>query len=240
MFGPRKALFGAIAAVCLLGAVPGSATTVNFSTALAVGNLPESVTVSGITVSGWDVSKTNGTQWSNKVILDNRREAPDDLGLGVCTDPKYCPKTGNGEINEIDNNGSTFEVIRLDFGAITDVQYIGLSSLDSGLKDGFAIFGSNTALPNLSKLTPLAEGTNKSEGTITPIISLDDSYRYFFVTSLDRSPNDCGGSDFLLESVATGIHTTNTPEPYTAGMLGIGLLGLAAYRFASSRVRHNS
>jgi hypothetical protein len=241
MFGPGKVLYGAIAAVCLLGAGSISATTVNFSTALSVGNLPESVTVGGITVSGWDVSKTNGTQWSNNVILDNRREGPDDLGLGVCTNPKDCPKTGNGDINEIDNNGNTFEVIRLDFGASTVVQTIGLSSLDSGLKDGFAIFGSNTALPNLSKLTPLAEGTNLSEKTVTPIITLDDSYRYFFVTSLDRSASDCGGSDFLLESVSTGgIHTTNTPEPYTAGMLAMGLIGLAAYRLASNSVRQKS
>lgn len=225
-----------MAAVCFLGAGFATASTVSFSTALPLGNLPESVTVDGITVSAWDVSKTNGNLWSNTPILNNRNQAPDDIGLGVCTNPKDCPATNNGSINEIDNNGSTFEVIRLDFSTPTDVATIGLSSLDSGLKDGFAIFGSNTALPNLSNLTPLAEGTNLSEGTVTPIIKLNDTDRYFFVTSLDRGVCD-SGSDFLLESVSTGVHATNTPEPYTAGMLAAGLLGLAIYRVVSSRVR---
>lgn len=239
MFGPRKTLFGAIVFVCLIGAASANATSVTFSTALSAGNLPESVTVGGITVTGWDVSKTNGNLWSNNVILNNRRESPDDVGLGVCTSRYNCPATGNGNINEIDNNGSTFEVIRLDFGTATDVQYIGLSSLDSGLKDGFAIFGSNTALPNLSNMTALASGTNQSEGTVNPIINLNDTYRYFFVTSLNRGISSTG-SDFLLESVSTGVHVTNTPEPYTAGMLAFGLLGLVMYRIASARFQRNS
>src|ERR1700687_4742516 len=127
-----------IATVVLCSAFAAQAATINFSTALAAG---------GITITGWDVAKANGTLWSNNVILNNRREAPDDMGLGVCSVPTNCPTTGHGDNNEIDNNGSTFEVIRLDFGSSTMVTSIGLGSLDSGLKDGFAIFGSNTAVP---------------------------------------------------------------------------------------------
>ena len=137
-----------------------------------------------------------------------------------------------GDLNEIDNNGTTFEVIRLDFGAATFVNSIGLSSLDSGPKDGYAIFGSNMAQPTLSSLTDIAHGTNSNTVSVTPIININQAHRYFFVTSLKRQPAD-SGSDFLLASV-----TTAAPEPYTAGMLGLGLLAIgAALRLRISRQR---
>ena len=197
------------------------AATINFSTALPLGHQGESVTVGGITASAWVVSKANNATWiDDGVILNNRNEGTTELGLGVCFS-STCPATGNGDINEIDNNGTTFDVIRLDFGAPTLVSSIGLSSLDSGLKDGYAIFGSNTALPTISSLTAIASGTNTSAGSVTPIISINQTDRYFFVTSLHRGANDTG-SDFLLESVTT------TPEPYTSGMLGLGLLAIGA------------
>ncbi len=231
----NKTLKFVITRVALAGILASSlanATTINFSTALPAGHLGESVTIGGVTASGWDVSKSNNAIWSDTgVILNNRQQGPDDLGLGVCL-ASNCPTTGNGDINEIDNDGTnTFEVIQLDFGTATFVNSIGLSSLDSGLKDGFAIFGSNTALPTLSSLTAIAQGTNLSEGSVTPIISIDQTYRYFFVTSLNRGIYD-SGSDFLLESV------TNAPEPYTSGMLGLGLLAIgAALRLRNAKRR---
>lgn len=218
-----------------LASLPANATTINFSTALPAGHQGESVTGGGVTASAWDVSKTNNAVWiDDGVILNNRQEGPDELGLGVCL-ASNCPTTGNGGINEIDNNGSTFEVIRLDFGASTFVNSIGLSSLDSGLKDGYAIFGSNTAQPTLSSLTAIAQGTNTSVGSVTPTITINQADRYFFVTSLNRGTSD-SGSDFLLESVTTA------PEPYTAGMLGLGLLAIGAalrLRIAKQRVNES-
>jgi hypothetical protein len=216
-------------AVVLCGSFAAKAASINFSTALAAGNLAQSVTTGGITISGWDVSKANGTLWSNGVILNNRREAPDDLGLGVCSLPSNCPTTGNGDNNEIDNNGTKFEVIRLDFGSSTLVTSIGLGSLDGGLKDGFAIFGSNTALPNLSMLTALVQGTNQSAGSVDPVLSINQSFRYFFVAPKDRGAYS-SDSDFLLRSVSTGVTPSSVPEPVTCGMLGVGLVGLVALR----------
>jgi len=207
-----------------IGSFNAKATTINFSTALPAGHQGESVTVGGITASAWIVSKADGTSWiSNGVILNNRQEGPSELGLGVCvpTTATPCPATGSGNINEIDNNGSTFEVIQLDFGVATRVNSIGLSSLDSGLKDGFAIFEGNTATPNLSLMTPFAQGTNQSVGSVEPIIPVNQTFRYFFVTSMNRGIGS-SGSDFLLESVTT------TPEPYTSAMLGIGFLAIGA------------
>jgi len=222
--------FAALAS--FLASLPVNATTITFSTALPAGHQGESVTVGGVTASGWDVSKTNNAVWSlDGVILNNRQEGPDDVGLGVCL-ASNCPTTGNGDINEIDNDGtSTFEVIRLDFGAMTFVDSIGLSSLDSGTKDGFAIFGSNNAQPTLSSLTAIAQGTNSTVGSTNPVITIDQADRYFFVTSLKRGTSD-SGSDFLLESVTTA------PEPYTAAMLGLGLLAIGAalrLRIANNR-----
>jgi MYXO-CTERM domain-containing protein len=221
----NKTLKFVITRVALAGILASSlanATTINFSTALPAGHLGESVTIGGVTASGWDVSKSNNAIWSDTgVILNNLQQAPDDLGLGVCL-ASNCPTTGNGDINEIDNNGaSTFEVIRLDFGTATFVNSIGLSSLGGGSNNGFAIFGSNTALPTLSSLTAIAQGTNQSEGSVNPIISIDKTYRYFFVTTLNGGICD-STSDFLLESVTTA------PEPYTSGMLGLGLLAIGA------------
>jgi hypothetical protein len=217
----------------LLATYPANATTINFSTALPAGHQGQSVTIGGVIASGWDVSKTNNAVWINDgVILNNRQEGPTELGLGVCL-ASNCPTTGNGNINEIDNNGYTFEVIRLDFGATTFVNSIGLSSLDGGLKDGFAIFGSNTAQPTLSSLTAIAQGTNTSVGSITPNITINQSDRYFFVTSLKRGVND-SGSDFLLASVTTA------PEPYTSAMLGLGLLAIGAtLRLKTARQRND-
>ena len=217
-----KFIVSFIALAGFLLSSPANATTINFSTALPAGHQGESVSVGGVIASGWDVSKTNNAVWiDDGVILNNRQEGPNELGLGVCL-ASNCPTTGNGNINEIDNNGSTFEVIRLDFGATTLVNSIGLSSLDSELKDGFAIFGSNTALPTLSSLTAIAQGTNSTVGpSVTPIITINQSDRYFFVTSLKRGTTD-SGSDFLLASVTTA------PEPYTSAMLGLGLVAIGA------------
>ncbi len=230
MFGIRT-----VVGLCFLGALTVSASTVDFSTMLMPGNLPQSVSVGGLTVSGWAVSKTDGTQWSNTVILNNRRDSADDRGLGVCSNPSFCPASGNGNINEIDNNGRSFDVIRLDFGIMTNITSVGLSSLDGGLKDGFAIFGSNTALPNLSLLTPLAQGTNQSIGQVDPIIRLNQSFRYLFVAPENRVAYS-SNSDFLLESVSShGITTGNVPEPYTAGMLAFGLAIVGALRYRSAK-----
>ena len=218
-----KFTLAATALVCLAGSFDANATTIDFSTALPLGHQGQSITVSGITISSWIVGKVSGTWVSDGVILNNRRELPNELGLGVCLSSN-CPTTGNGNINEIDNNGNTFDVIRLDFGAPTLVSSFGLSSLDSGIKDGFAIFGGNTAQPDLRSttlLTAMQHGTNTTVGQVDPIISINQVDRYFFVTSLNRSTSDTG-SDFLLASVNT------TPEPYTAGTLGLGLLAIGA------------
>ncbi len=226
---PRHFALTLTALLALLGSVAASGTTINFSTALAAGNLAQSVSTGGLTVSAWTVNKTTGAWVSTGVILNNRQESPDDRGLGVCL-ASNCPATGNGDVNEIDNNGSTFDVIRIDLGSVAFLSTIGLSSLDGGAKDGFAIFGSNIALPTLSSLTPIAQGTNLSVGQVNPIININQTNRYFFVTPLGRTVND-SNSDYLFLSANT------VPEPYTAATLAIGLLAIGALRLRTTRRR---
>ena len=216
----RLVLF--VSMVCF-GAAFCQGSVITFSSALPLGNLPQSVVVAGVSVSAFEVAKTNGTSWMNTGILNNRNEGTTEFGLGVCTDASNCPATGNGNINEIDNNGSTFEVVRLDFGGVVLLNSVTLSSLDSGSKDGFAIFGSTTAQPDLSVLTPLAQGTNQSVGSVTPTIAVNQNLRYLFVTPQARGVTD-SGSDFLLWKVDEG--GAATPEPLTIVLVGLGLVAI--------------
>ena len=226
MLNTARSRMGVLALVFCLGGISSPASVITFTSALPLGNLPQTVAVAGISVSAFEVSKTNGMSWMNTGILNNRNEAPTELGLGVCADAHNCPATGNGSINEIDNNGSTFDAIRLDFGSVTLVHSVGLSSLDTGSKDGFAIFGSNTAQPDLSTLIPLAQGMNASTGSETPAITLNQSLRYLFVVPEYRGTNDTG-SDFLLASVDQGAAA---PEPWSIILVGAGLIAIGIAR----------
>jgi hypothetical protein len=157
--------------------------------------------------------------------LFQRNEAPNDQGLGVCNGiddggaPCLSTVPGNGDNNEIDNNGGHQDVIRLDFGATAGGLGVVLNSLDgtSGNIDNFQIFGSNLVNPTLadngSTVFLLASGSESSTGTVDPTVSLTGSYRYLYVTTSTGSGDD----DFLLRSA------TAVPEPASLALAATGL-----------------
>jgi hypothetical protein len=199
---------------------------VNFAYDAARGNLGYTENLSKVTVSGWAVDKANPASWTPANI--NNRNEPSDKGLGVCPLGQVCPPTGNGDINEIDNNGMTFDVLRLAPAAGFILTSVSLSSLDSGTKDNFAIFGSNTVNPVFSSLTLLAQGSNATTHSTAPAISVNPNYAYYYVTTQARGAND-SNSDFLVSGIALERGQicpgpTPTPEPATSAMIGAGLL----------------
>jgi hypothetical protein len=216
-----------VALLSALVAAPAMAATIDLTNGLATGILGPSATYGGVTITAWSVSKVGNT-WTPAVLV-NRHDGLNDYGLGVCLAGAECPLTDYGFINEIDNNGAVFDVIRLDFGAPTNITGVGLSSLDSGLKDGFGIYAGNTAQPGITTLSNVAlitSGTNASIGAVNPDIFFNTTARYLFIT-----PKELGltaaESDFLFSRV---IGDTPIPEPSTYLMLGAGLtiLGLRA------------
>ena len=179
-----------------------------------------------ITATAWTLSSGSFTAQH----LFQRNEVPDERGLGVCSSfddggaSCLSTLTGNGENNEIDNNGGNQDVIRLDFGATAGGLGVALSSLDgtSGNIDNFQIFGSNLVNPALanngSTVFLRASGSESSAGSENPAISLAGSYRYLYVTTSTGSGDD----DFLLRSATGGsvpVPPSSVPELASLALL---------------------
>lgn len=188
-----------------------------------------------ITVTAWTI---NGGSFTVQHLFQ-RNEAPDDRGLGVCNNLDdggascLSTRTGNGDNNEIDNNGGHQDVIRLDYGGLASGLSVVLNSLDGtvGNIDNFQIFGSNLVNPTLAPSASvflLASGSESISGGVDPVIPLAGSYRYLYITTSTGSGDD----DFLLRSV-----TGRVPEPASLALLAAGLAGLAGAGAWRSRRR---
>jgi hypothetical protein len=189
----------------------------------------DSVTAAAFTYaeSGGVAIYTGGVGVVNAPVLIQRNQAPNDIGLGVCNsgDGAGCTTitSGNGDNNEIDNNGSLRDLVRLNFGSAKSGLSVQLASVDgtSGNVDDYAIYVSNSATPKLSALIPLTG--NQSSGGINPIVNITGSWQYIFVTTRTQSRDD----DFLLRSATA---SSAVPEPASLLLMGSGLAGVAVWR----------
>lgn len=222
------------------GSTPATSPTVVTRFGGTVGNLGTSHVFGSIIATAFNSS--------GRVAYLNQRGERNDNGIGVCNTVddggKKCFGSGNGVNNEIDNNGSTYDWIRLDVRAVRGrVTSIGLSSLDD--HDNYSIWGNNTGIATFSKADFITHGTS-SHG-VNPNISIASGfgdYGYYFVTTWaqagsskkgeknekdkkgekDKRDSDDGkGGDFLLRDVTTTFSVVSVPLPSALPMLGIGL-----------------
>lgn len=229
----KKPLVGAVlAAVAVMTSVSmASATTWNFGGAFGSLGPDEVLTVGSdsLTAAAFTYAEPSGVATYTAATLMRRNEAPDDIGLGVCNsgDGAGCTTitSGNGDNNEIDNNGSLRDLIRLDFGSSKTGLSVTLASVDglTGNVDNYAIYASNSATAKLSTLVALTG--SQSTGGINPTVNIAGSWRYVFVTT---GSGAWGDDDFLLKS-ATASNTV--PEPASLLLTGSGLAGMAIRRF---------
>lgn len=229
MITTQRALGAGLIAAVLMGTVNiASATTWNFGGPFGSLGADEVFTVGSdsVTASAFTYSESGANGIYSVATLIRRNELPNDVGLGVCNsnDGASCTtdSTGNGENNEIDNNGPKDDLIRLDFGSSRSGLVIQLSSVenDSDGNDDYAIYGSNVATPKLSTLVALATGNGS--GGANPIRTLSGNFRYLFVT-VGSAQED----DFLLRSATA---SSAVPEPASLLLMGSGLAGIAVWR----------
>jgi len=228
----RTVVSGLMLAATIMGSLStAEATSFDFSGAFANLGVSHTYTVGAdsVTAAAFTYSEPGGVAtYTAALALIQRNQAPNDLGLGVCNsgDGAGCTTitSGNGDNNEIDNNGSLRDLIRLDLGSSRTGLSVTLASVDgtSGNIDNYAIYASNSATVKLSTLTALTG--SQSTGGINPTVNITGSWRYIFVTT---GSGVNGDDDFLLKSATV---SSTVPEPASLLLMGSGLVGVAVWR----------
>jgi PEP-CTERM motif len=227
----------AFAALMAFRAIPAHADTILFDFADGdAGMVPsplnfteadETTLILGVT--GWYF---DGTGWQSSSLF-RRKEAPNDVGLGVCNpDEQPCPgPPGGGDVNELDNNGHP-ELIRLELGSDYDWVSVSLSSLDtndgSNIVERGILWGSNDGDPadllSMDMLWQFEGGTSAGENpSFDMFTDVTKSYSYLFFEPTDwaapepttLTTNSFTTTGYHRTTKKSGSTTTTTVKPNT-------------------------
>ncbi len=235
--------------------------TVQIATAGIAGitvNSHASITIGGITITGYYWNSTAGKWTSDGVELIGRNEqkVSPDHGIGICNpDEGLTACLTDGEINEISNSVHA-ELFKISKTSNLPWNKIGLSSLDNNPNPPGAaslergqLFASNLDVSALTEILADSAGTpmlcdfdvaGKNGGTCTigpggpfadleePDITFPDNSSSFLYLQANN-PSGVKDNDYLLRSVGD---PTFVPEP---GSLSLFATGLAAASFAIRR-----
>lgn len=223
------------AALAAFAGVAQAAPPIDFTTIPPGTNnqpLAHSETAGGVTASAFVYN--GGTSYTDVILW--LRNQTNDNGLGVCSETNC--KTGGGDVNELSNQLND-EVIRLKAPTSnhlwTDVWVSSLDTGGSNDAESGLVYWSNTALPNLSALTPIQIDLNDItgggvEGSIWKhlvVNGIDPTADYLFFRA---DPLNTEGGKANNDYLVWGVGTQPVPEPGTYALMGVGL-ALAGFAF---------
>jgi hypothetical protein len=177
-----------------------------------------------ITAAGFNYAESGGIEGGMATYtpsaLFNKNESIDERGLGLANDPR-----GDFEIS-----GLTVGLIRIQLPTGLPAGFsFQMNSTTNG--EGWEVFGSNSATPLLSFLTPLAGGAGM--GTDELNHNLNTNFVFYFFIYDPSTLNAPADTNVLLRDVDLSVIPLPGALPLVAtGLAGLGLLGCRRKRKA--------